>query len=69
MNIDSEYIDKSVILTKTKRALIHVVCMCNDCNWRNESMIIGETEARKHARKTGHNVVVELGHYYELNKK
>ena len=41
--------------------LVHAIAYCEDCGWHEEDYLIAQKEARKHHRKTGHEVVIETG--------
>ncbi len=49
--------------------LIHAVADCHDCSWSEHDYKKCVQAARRHAQKTGHNVLVETGYYQEYNEK
>ena len=58
------------MITKYKRPrLIHSITSCTNCKWTEENYLIGVTKAREHAKKTGHEVVVEIGYFQIYNPK
>ena len=49
--------------------VIHCIATCRTCGKRFESHITGRDEAYRHAKKTGHEVNVEIGTSYTYNPK
>lgn len=49
--------------------VVHCIATCYDCGERFESHITGRAEAYNHAKKTGHEVNVEIGTSYTYNPK
>ena len=41
--------------------LVHAIAHCQDCDWNEEDFNKAQIDARKHHKKTGHEVVVETG--------
>ena len=55
-------------IIKKTGGIIHIIAHCQKCEWKDESYITAEKEAERHVKETGHNVVVETGHYWEYKK-
>jgi len=53
-------------MIKTKRALVHVIAKCVDCEWEAQNYITGVAAAKKHAKNYNHLVNVEKEWYIHL---
>lgn len=49
--------------------LVHAIAQCSDCDWEEMSYRIAVKQGREHARKTGHEVIVETGYAQIYNSK
>lgn len=52
-----------------RKYIVHFIAECKDCNWHTEDFITGQKAASEHARKHGHFVIAETGHYCEYGTK
>ena len=50
-------------------SVVHCVAQCSDCDFEETDYIVAGRKAREHAKKTGHEVIVETGTYRILNDK
>jgi len=50
-------------------SVVHCVANCSDCGWEETDYQTAGRKAREHAKKTGHEVIVETGTYRILNEK
>ena len=41
--------------------IIHGIAHCQDCDWQETWYLTYGYEARKHHKKTGHEIVMEIG--------
>lgn len=49
-------------LIEKRKALIHFIANCTVCDWQTQDYMAGQKESAKHASKTGHRVIAELGY-------
>ena len=40
---------------------VHGLAHCQDCDWSEEGFMIFAFEAKKHHKKTGHEIALEIG--------
>ena len=52
-----------------KKSLVHVIAECKNCDKHWEDYMTGWAKARRHAKRTGHHVVVELGYIIHYNEE
>jgi len=45
-----------------KKALVHPILMCSDCDWETEDYLKGQRLACKHVHETGHRITGDLGY-------
>jgi hypothetical protein len=57
------------VLTKTPIGTHHVYAECRDCSETWDDYRRDEADARSHAKRTGHTVVVERGQTWTYNPK
>lgn len=55
---DMDYFDK---LMQPRWITIHVVAVCDECDFRAENYLTAWDEANDHADQTGHQMTVEKG--------
>ena len=58
-----------MVRKRIKQNLIHAIAKCQECNWEEEDYLTAQKEARKHAKKTGHEVILEEGYFKVYNDK
>lgn len=51
------------------RTIIGVIAECKDCSWRDDNYLTVTKTARVHAKKTGHEVIVETTSTHTYNDK
>lgn len=49
--------------------IIHAIADCSDCDFVCEDRYNASRKAREHAKKTGHQVFVEIGHMKIYNER
>lgn len=49
--------------------MIHAVANCNDCQWQDYSYHTAQRKGREHAKKTGHEVTIEVGYYIRYKRR
>jgi hypothetical protein len=54
---------------KTKKSIINVIAHCADCIWCDKNHHSAEKNAKEHAEKTGHEIIVETTTVYCYNPK
>jgi len=54
---------------RTKKALVHVIAKCEDCEWETGNYHDGVEAARKHSKNYNHLVRVEEGWVYAFDSR
>ena len=49
----------------SRKALIHGIASCTQCDWSEEDYLTVQKRAAQHARTTGHKVTADLGYLVE----
>jgi hypothetical protein len=47
-------------IIRHRKFLVHAIAYCQNCDWYNEQYTTARELARRHHKKTGHEVDVEL---------
>jgi len=58
-----------VTVRRKRPWLVHAIVNCVNCTWEEDNYTTAVEEARKHAQKTGHTVLVETGYAQIYNDK
>lgn len=56
-------------LRKSPVGTHHVFAECRDCPWKDDDYTKAERTARRHAKTTGHMVMVERGQTWTYNER
>jgi hypothetical protein len=56
-------------MSVNRKALVHGIAICKDCNWSCENYLTVQKNAAEHVRKTGHRVNADLGYFVEYRQR
>ena len=50
----------------SRKSLVHGIASCRNCGWECTNYLTVQRSARRHTKKTGHNVAMELGYHVTI---